>query len=93
MSLPAWLRKFFDLDEQQRETRMSETDVLATARAAVEAEGRPWQEPVRVDILPGRRGRSDIWEVLTNANMLGSNVKVWIEDQTGQVVRLWVLPR
>ena len=71
---------------------MSEDEVLATARAAVEAEGRPWREPVQVNMVPGRRGKPDIWEVLANANMLGANIKVWIEDQTGRVVKLRVLP-
>lgn len=93
MALPRWLRRFFDLETPEPETRLSEEEVLAAARDLVAEEGWPWEEPIQVQLLPGRRGKPRTWEVLSNANMRGSNVKIWIDDRTGAIVKKWLLPR
>jgi hypothetical protein len=69
-------------------------EALDVARAVAAAEGWPWQEPVAV-----RRQKSWIffgsasWEVRTNAESLGSNVRIVIDEATGQVTDKHFLPR
>jgi len=66
----------------------------AVAKAAAADEGWPWQDPVRV-----RRQRRWLfigptrWEVWTNADSLGSNVRVVIDDASGDVKEKHFLPR
>jgi hypothetical protein len=57
-------------------------------------EGWPWKEParvrrLRVGILFGRAR----WEVWTNADSLGSNVRIVIDERTGQILEKRFLPR
>jgi hypothetical protein len=69
-------------------------EVQAVARAAAIAEGWPWEEPVRV-----RRQRSWLffgrarWEVWTNADSMGSNVRVVIDETTGEIQEKHFLSR
>lgn len=69
-------------------------EALNLARAVAAAEGWPWQEPVQV-----RRQRrwlffgSARWEIWTNADSLGSNVRIVIDDASGEVEEKHFLPR
>ncbi len=73
---------------------MTVAETLRLARAVAEEKGWPWQEPVKVS-----RRRSFLffgaahWEVWTNAECLGMNVRVEIDDATGQVRQKAFLPR
>ena len=73
---------------------MTADEALGLARAAAAGEGWPWQEPVRA-----RRQRAWLlfgparWEILTNADSLGSNVRVVIDEATGGVLEKRFLPR
>lgn len=65
---------------------MTDEEALATARAVALVEGWPWQEPVQV-----KRRRSwfffgpPYWEIWTNADSIGSNVRIVIDETTGEV--------
>lgn len=73
---------------------MTADEALNLARAVAAAEGWPWQEPVRA-----RRQRawlffgSTRWEIWTNAESLGSNVCVVIDEASGEVKEKRFLPR
>ena len=73
---------------------MRAEEALGLARAAAISEGWPWQEPVRV-----RRQRAWLffgrtrWEIWTNADSLGSNVRIVIDEATRQVEEKRFLPR
>lgn len=69
-------------------------EALVAARATAAAEGWPWREPVRVQ---RRRswfffGRAR-WEVWTNADSIGSNVRIVIDETTGEVQEKHFLSR
>lgn len=66
---------------------MSAEEAIAIARSIAEREGWPWQEPIlanryRTFVFFGKR----VWHVLTNAEHLGGNVNVHLDDVTGEVV-------
>lgn len=73
---------------------MTADEALDLARSVAVAEGWAWQEPVRV-----WRQKSWLffgsarWEVWTNAESRGCNVRVVIDDKTGRVVVKRFLPR
>lgn len=74
--------------------QMEPEDAVRIARVVADEQGWPWQEPVEVI-----RRRSFVffgavsWEVRTNAECLGMNVSVEIDDATGRVLRKGFLPR
>jgi hypothetical protein len=69
-------------------------EALGLARATALAEGWPWQEPARE-----RRQRAWVlfgrarWEIWTNADSMGSNVRIVIDEGTGQILEKRFLPR
>lgn len=72
---------------------MTEEEAIAVARSVADANGWPWLEPTRV-----RKYRSwwigpALWEVQSNAESLGMNARVVLEDATGQVREKGYLPR
>jgi hypothetical protein len=72
--------------ERQDRERVTADEALIAARATAAAEGWPWREPVQV-----RRKRSWFffgparWEVWTNADSIGSNVRIVIDEASGEV--------
>ena len=71
---------------------MTEEKALEVAREVASAEGWTWLEPVRVR----RRRRwfgSPFWEIVSNSNARGMNVRVVVDDATGRVLEKWFLPR
>jgi hypothetical protein len=73
---------------------ISEEDAIEIARGVAVEKGWRWREPVRA-----RRTRSWIfigraeWEVRTNADMRGTNVRVVVDAQDGTVLQAAYLPR
>jgi len=73
---------------------MTAEQAIACARAIALERGWPWWPPVRAArrrtfffIGPPR------WEVWSNADMRGSNVRVVIDDATGAVLAQGFMPR
>lgn len=71
--------------------RMTEIEVIDIAMKVAEAEGWPWKEPIHTHYL-NIDGRV-IWQVNSNANAIGQNVGVRIEDETGKVLNAGFAPR
>ncbi len=67
--------------------RLTEAQVLQIARAATEEQGWPWSEDEQVSVgfSPGSRQKPGSWHVMTNADYMGGNVNIWIDDGTGAV--------
>jgi len=73
---------------------MTRDDVIQRARAATEAEGWPWREPIQVQrVRQGLVAGRVTWHVMTNAAYRGGNVNIWIDDQSGAVVKQGFAPR
>jgi hypothetical protein len=73
---------------------MTEEEALAAARAAAEAKGWPFVDPVLVlRKRPWFRKQGGTWEVVTNRFAIGGNVRVTIDDATGAVLEAGFLPR
>jgi hypothetical protein len=66
---------------------MKKEEALAIAKAAAEAKGWPWQEPLHVQrrrkfVLFG----SVAWHITTNAMSRGGNVRIAVDDESRAVV-------
>lgn len=68
---------------RSREPGMNEAEALGRARDLCKREGLAWKEPVHVR---HRRGR---WVVWTNADKIGGNVEIIVNDRTGEARRRW----
>ena len=73
---------------------ISEEEAIEIARRVAVEKGWRWQEPVKAHRTRAFIffGRSE-WEVLTNADMRGTNVRVVVDAQDGTVLRAAYLPR
>jgi len=72
--------------------RLTEAEVLQTARAVAEGQGWPWSEPVWVAFTPGGRRGGGGWRIMTNASGMGGNVNIVISDDTGAVLQKGFAP-
>ena len=72
--------------------RMSEDNAIAIAKEAALKNGWSWIGRVSVAKRGWLFGRRK-WEVTSNADMLGCNVRVLIRDADGAILRAGFLPR
>lgn len=72
---------------------MTSDEALALARSIAHEQGWTWKEPIRVTKRRPWLIGNTYWEVVSNANSRGMNVRVSIEDRTGKVRRKVFLPR
>jgi hypothetical protein len=72
-----------------REPVLTAEHVVALAQEAAQQAEWPWREPVRAVFL------DDLgqWEVTTNADARGANVRISIDDATSQIVNKAFLRR
>lgn len=72
---------------------MTREEAIAAAQAAAHERGWSWLEPIHVNTyrrwLIGRK----VWEVMSNAESRGHNVRVSIDDKTGSVLHAHYLKR
>ena len=72
--------------EKSPETRMKTEDVLAVARLYMEARGGRLEEPVYLSVSAEERDKRLVWFVRDNADQLGGNAHLRIDDETGVVL-------
>lgn len=73
---------------------MTRDEAIRLAEAAAREEGWAWEQPVRASLRrPWLLWGEPYWEVFSNADMRGCNVRVEIEDATGRVLAKHFLPR
>ena len=66
---------------------ISKGEALSIAQIECEKRGWPWWQPI---IAKSKWG---IWEVWTNADERGGNVRILIKKDTGEVIKASLLPR
>jgi hypothetical protein len=71
----------------ERTMPLTELDALRIAREIADKNGWPWEDPVKAwrssEGIFRKRYR---WTVRTNANAIGRNVWIGIDDATGEVL-------
>ena len=72
---------------------MSEEEAREYARVIALEEGWPWLPPVKAKRKESRAGGAAIWEVVSNADSLGANVKIVFEEESRHVLKKNYLPR
>jgi hypothetical protein len=75
--------------------RVTEFEAIEIARNIAATKGWPWKEPVHATFRQPswlRRG-AGIWEILSNADCLGCNVFVTVDEITGKAVLSGFRPR
>jgi hypothetical protein len=73
---------------------MTESEVLEIVRRVASEQGWPYVEPVLVRRRrPWFRQIGGTWEIFTNRNFIGGNVRMIVEDETGAVVSKGFIPR
>ncbi len=72
---------------------MTREEAIWAAQREAEKHGWPWLEPV--DARRSRRWLIGpaVWEVASNAQSKGMNVRIHIEDETGRICRAGYTPR
>src|SRR5215510_147790 len=66
---------------------MRRDEAIATAKAIAEAEGWPWVEPVRAELVWGYiLFGPACWVVMTDSDFFPGNVTVIIRDKEGSVI-------
>jgi hypothetical protein len=71
-------------------SRMKAEEVLAVARAYLEARGGCLEEPVYVSVSPAGKDKRLVWLVRDNADQRGGNAYLRVDDTTGQVLEYTV---
>lgn len=67
---------------------MTEQEAIEIARRTAEEEGWAWIEPVDARLIkPWLGKRSRRWKVYSNINTKGPEVRVTIDDETGEVLK------
>jgi len=71
---------------------MTESEAVSVAKAEADKRDWPWHDPVRAtrrrSLFRGRK-----WEVVSNADKIGCNVRVLIDDGDGSVIKAAFCPR
>ena len=66
---------------------ISKVEALSIAQIECEKRGWPWWQPIIV------KPKWGIWEVWTNADERGGNVRIFVKKDTGEVIKAFLLPR
>jgi hypothetical protein len=71
---------------------MTENEAISVAEAEAAKNDWPWHEPIRASrrrsLFQGAK-----WEVVSNADRIGCNVRVLIDDGDGSVITAAFCPR
>ena len=72
---------------------LTEVEAITRARAVAEQRGWPFREEIRAASFRAWWVGPRRWRVETNWGNLGSNVRVEIDDATGDILKASYLPR
>lgn len=72
---------------------MTKQEAVEKAQAVALARGWPWEAPVNIKRFRPFLLGSPRWEILANASARGCNVRIILDDATGEVVEAHYLPR
>ncbi|HEY2899058.1 MAG TPA: hypothetical protein VGL59_00675 [Polyangia bacterium] len=73
---------------------MIEAEVLEIVRRVAGEQSWPYLEPVLIKHRrPWLRQTGGTWEVFTNRNFIGGNIRMVIDDDTGAILSKGFMPR
>ncbi len=78
---------------------MTREEAIDRARKAAEAQGWPWEGPIRAALHKPSwierlfEKRTGSWGVFSNINMRGANVRILLDDESGEILGKWFAPR
>lgn len=72
---------------------MTQGEAIGIAKFVAQNEGWSWKDPARATKHRRWFFGSVYWEIISNVDMIGSNVRIKIEDATGKVLEKGYLPR
>jgi hypothetical protein len=89
--LRRWFKSSADRGKEGEGWSRDESSILQLAREFAEREGLPWLEPVHAEPLRTASGAE--WRVTTNWLGRGHSVHISVDDGTGDVALVRILPR
>ncbi len=72
---------------------MTREEAISSARDIAAKNEWPWEQPVSARLVGFRLLGGNRWDVVSNAERRGRNVRIVLDDRTGAVVRASFLPR
>jgi hypothetical protein len=72
---------------------MTREQAISTARGIAAKNEWAWEQPVSARLVGFRLLGGNRWEVVSNAERRGCNVRIVLDDRTGAVVSANFLPR
>jgi hypothetical protein len=72
---------------------MSKDEAIARAKALAEKQGWAWREPVHAETYRPWLIGAPRWRVVSNYGFRGGNVRVELDDGTGDIMKSQYLPR
>ena len=79
---------------------MNKDEAIAKAKKIAEEQNWPWREPFNATLIEettggwfSRKQSKKLWRVVSNADKIGANVNITIDNETGEVVRKAYSPR
>ena len=72
---------------------MTREEAIANARRVAETEGWTWLAPIEATLAKRRGERGRCWVVTSNAGNRGCNVRIAIDDATGETLTRAFGPR
>lgn len=72
---------------------MMQNEAIELAREVAEAQAWPWLEPTRAIRFRRWWIGSHTWEVVSNVDKRGLNVRIVIDDSTGRIIKKRFLSR
>jgi hypothetical protein len=72
---------------------MGKDEAIARAKAFAQTQGWVWGEPVHADTYRPYLICAPRWRVVTNYGLRGGNVRIELDDATGNIIKSQYLPR
>jgi hypothetical protein len=72
---------------------MTKDEAIARARAFAESQGWTWREPVHAETYRPWFVGAPRWRIVTNYGLRGGNVRIELDDATGNIIKSQYVPR
>ena len=72
---------------------MQEHEVIELAKHFAASKGLTWVMPARVSFRKAWFGGGGKWELFSNANYIGSSIRLVVDDSSGEILEYGHIPR